>query len=181
MPALSLSFSLGLRPRLLCVGASLPACAASESIHSCRRSSSTTATTACAHHGPPAPAPCRSCDGLDTICRDVPMPRLRNGDFVMFPKFGEWAQRERGGWGERGRAGGSCSSCSASLLATARHARASHARTGPSGFPSTAACVTPPCPLARRAGAYTLAGAVNFNGFDVCGSKIFYVYTSAVN
>ena len=28
--------------------------------------------------------------GLDTICRDMPMPRLRNGDFVMFPKFGAY-------------------------------------------------------------------------------------------
>jgi ornithine decarboxylase len=51
----------------------------------------------------------------DTICRETPMPRLRNGDFVMFPKFG----------------------------------------------------------------AYTVAGAVNFNGFDVTGAKIYYVYTSA--
>ncbi len=31
-----------------------------------------------------------TCDGLDTVCRDVPMPRLRNGDFVLFPKFGAY-------------------------------------------------------------------------------------------
>ena len=54
-----------------------------------------------------------TCDGLDTIARDVPMPRLRNGDWVLFPKFG----------------------------------------------------------------AYTIAGAVNFNGFDVVGAKVHYVYT----
>jgi ornithine decarboxylase len=53
-----------------------------------------------------------TCDGLDTVARDVPLPRLRNGDWVLFPRFG----------------------------------------------------------------AYTIAGAVNFNGFDVCGAKVHYVY-----
>lgn len=53
-----------------------------------------------------------TCDGLDTVCRDVPMPRLRNGDWVLFPRFG----------------------------------------------------------------AYTIAGAVNFNGFDITGAKVHYVY-----
>ena len=31
-----------------------------------------------------------TCDGLDTVCRDVPMPRLRNGDWVLFPRFGAY-------------------------------------------------------------------------------------------
>lgn len=31
-----------------------------------------------------------TCDGLDTVCRDVPMPRLRNGDWVLFPSFGAY-------------------------------------------------------------------------------------------
>lgn len=53
-----------------------------------------------------------TCDGLDTVARDMPMPRLRNGDWVLFPRFG----------------------------------------------------------------AYTIAGAVNFNGFDVTGAKVHYVY-----
>lgn len=40
-----------------------------------------------------------TCDGLDTVCRDVPMPRLRNGDFVLFPKFGAYtAAGEGSGW-----------------------------------------------------------------------------------
>lgn len=30
-----------------------------------------------------------TCDGLDTVCRGVLLPRLRAGDFVVFPKFGE--------------------------------------------------------------------------------------------
>lgn len=53
-----------------------------------------------------------TCDGLDTVARGVPMPRLRTGDWVLFPRFG----------------------------------------------------------------AYTIAGAVNFNGFDVAGARIHYVY-----
>jgi ornithine decarboxylase len=53
-----------------------------------------------------------TCDGLDTVARDVPLPRLRNGDWVLFPRFG----------------------------------------------------------------AYTIAGAVNFNGFDITGAKVHYVY-----
>lgn len=31
-----------------------------------------------------------TCDGLDTVVRDVPMPRLRNGDFVLFSRFGAY-------------------------------------------------------------------------------------------
>lgn len=54
-----------------------------------------------------------TCDGLDTIARGVLMPRLRNGDWVVFPRFG----------------------------------------------------------------AYTIAGAVNFNGFDVTGARVHYIYS----
>jgi ornithine decarboxylase len=31
-----------------------------------------------------------TCDGLDTVCRDVPLPLLRTGDWVLFPKFGAY-------------------------------------------------------------------------------------------
>ena len=31
-----------------------------------------------------------TCDGLDTVARDVPLPRLRNGDWVLFPRFGAY-------------------------------------------------------------------------------------------
>ena len=31
-----------------------------------------------------------TCDGLDTVCRDVPMPRMRNGDWLLFPRFGAY-------------------------------------------------------------------------------------------
>eukprot|EP00887_Chlorella_sp_A99_P008014 scaffold12.g8014.t1 len=55
-----------------------------------------------------------TCDGLDTIARDVPMPRLHAGDWVLFPRFG----------------------------------------------------------------AYTIAGAVNFNGFDVAGAARHYIYSA---
>lgn len=37
-----------------------------------------------------------------------------------------------------------------------------------------AACSVPPRPCE---GAYTVAGAVNFNGFDVAGAQRFYVYS----
>lgn len=31
-----------------------------------------------------------TCDGMDTVCRDAMLPRLRNGDWVIFPKFGAY-------------------------------------------------------------------------------------------
>ena len=31
-----------------------------------------------------------TCDGLDTICRDVELPRLRTGDWILFPRFGAY-------------------------------------------------------------------------------------------
>lgn len=54
-----------------------------------------------------------TCDGMDIVCRTTPLPRLRNGDWVLFPRFG----------------------------------------------------------------AYTVAGACNFNGFPVKNARPFYVYT----
>jgi ornithine decarboxylase len=30
-----------------------------------------------------------TCDGMDTVVRGAPLPRLRNGDWVLFPRFGE--------------------------------------------------------------------------------------------
>jgi ornithine decarboxylase len=56
-----------------------------------------------------------TCDGLDTIVREHPLPALRNGDWIVFP----------------------------------------------------------------RMGAYSIAGATNFNGFDVCGVPFFYVCSEA--
>ena len=41
--------------------------------------------------------PCRStlfgptCDGLDTIVREHPLPHLRNGDWVAFPSMGAYS------------------------------------------------------------------------------------------
>lgn len=56
-----------------------------------------------------------TCDGLDTIVREHPMPALRNGDWVVFPSMG----------------------------------------------------------------AYSIAGACDFNGFNILGSKFFYVCSEA--
>lgn len=55
-----------------------------------------------------------TCDGMDIVTRDYALPSLRNGDFVLFPRFG----------------------------------------------------------------AYTLAGAVNFNGFHVADVPFFYINSS---
>lgn len=38
-----------------------------------------------------------TCDGLDTIVRDLPMPKLRSGDWVLFPRFGAYTVAGAGG------------------------------------------------------------------------------------
>ena len=53
-----------------------------------------------------------TCDGADIVARGQMLPRMRHGDFLLFPKLS----------------------------------------------------------------AYSLAGACNFNGFDVMGARIFYYY-----
>lgn len=55
-----------------------------------------------------------TCDGLDTVCRDVPLPRLRNGDWVLFPRFGAYTIAGTCGGRGAGRGGegwGSCTPC----------------------------------------------------------------------
>lgn len=56
-----------------------------------------------------------TCDGLDTIVREHPLPFLRNGDWIVFPNMG----------------------------------------------------------------AYSIAGAVNFNGFHVADAPFFYICSEA--
>ena len=33
-----------------------------------------------------------TCDGLDTVLRDYPLPRLDNGDWLVFPKMGAYTR-----------------------------------------------------------------------------------------